>query len=48
MVAHSLARQAGEQCPDGPQYKTYGNSMATKKMRWLARRLAEHMPERAA
>lgn len=37
-----------EQCPDGPQYKTYGNSMATKKMRWLARRLAELMPERAA
>ncbi|TCR69709.1 DNA cytosine methyltransferase [Bosea sp. BK604] len=29
-----------EQCPDGPQYKTYGNSMATKKMRWLAERLA--------
>ncbi|MGY6246214.1 DNA cytosine methyltransferase [Bosea thiooxidans] len=29
-----------ELCPDGPQYKTYGNSMATKKMRWLAARLA--------
>lgn len=29
-----------EACPGGPQYKTYGNSMATKKMRWLAQRLA--------
>ncbi|MBX9876044.1 MAG: DNA cytosine methyltransferase, partial [Beijerinckiaceae bacterium] len=37
-----------EICPDGPQYKTYGNSMATKKMRWLARRLADAIADRPA
>lgn len=35
-------------CPDGPQYKTYGNSMAVKVMAWLARRLAAGMEERPA
>lgn len=33
-----------EDCPDGPQYKTYGNSMAVKVMRWLGGRLKAHMP----
>ena len=28
-----------EQCPDGPQYKTYGNSMAVNVMAWIGRRL---------
>jgi DNA (cytosine-5)-methyltransferase 1 len=28
-----------EQCPDGPQYKTFGNSMAVKVMRWLGEKL---------
>ena len=28
-----------EECPDGPQYKTYGNSMAVNVMRWLGRRI---------
>ena len=28
-----------EQCPDGPQYKGYGNSMCTKVMRWIGNRL---------
>lgn len=27
-----------EQCPDGPQYKVYGNSMAVACMRWLGER----------
>ena len=27
------------QCPDGPQYKAYGNSMAVNVMRWLGRRI---------
>jgi DNA (cytosine-5)-methyltransferase 1 len=40
--------KTASECPDGPQYKTYGNSMATKKMRWLAQRLAELMRARAA
>ena len=35
-----------ELCPDGPQYKTYGNSMAVNVMRWLGERLAAHMPQR--
>lgn len=29
-----------EQCPDGPQYKTYGNSMAVAAMAWLGLRIA--------
>lgn len=28
-----------EQCPDGPQYKTYGNSMAVEVMRWIGARI---------
>lgn len=35
-----------EACPDGPQYKTYGNSMAVNVMRWLGERLAACQPER--
>ncbi len=27
-------------CPDGPQYKAYGNSMAVAVMRWLGERIA--------
>jgi site-specific DNA-cytosine methylase len=30
--------RAEDECPDGPQYKTYGNSMAVKCMRWLGGR----------
>lgn len=37
-----------EECPDGPQYKTYGNSMATKVMRWLAERIKAEMQRRDA
>lgn len=33
-----------ELCPDGPQYKTYGNSMAVTVMRWLGERLAACQP----
>ncbi|TWG90342.1 DNA (cytosine-5)-methyltransferase 1 [Mesorhizobium sp. J18] len=28
-----------EECPDGPQYKAYGNSMSTNVMRWLGERI---------
>lgn len=28
-----------EDCPDGPQYKTYGNSMAVRVITWLALRI---------
>lgn len=35
-----------ELCPDGPQYKTYGNSMAVNVMRWLGERLKANMPIR--
>jgi DNA (cytosine-5)-methyltransferase 1 len=28
-----------EQCPDGPQYKTYGNTMSAPVMAWVAARL---------
>lgn len=29
-----------EQCPDGPQYRAYGNSMATNVMTWIGERIA--------
>lgn len=32
-----------EICPDGPQYKTYGNSMAVPVMRWIGERLAREI-----
>ena len=32
-----------ELCPDGPQYKTYGNSMAVTVMRWLGERIGHHL-----
>lgn len=28
-----------ERCPDGPQYKAYGNSMSTNVMRWIGERI---------
>jgi DNA (cytosine-5)-methyltransferase 1 len=28
-----------EECPDGPQYKGYGNSMSVGVIRWLGRRI---------
>jgi len=31
---------AAEDCPDGPQYRAYGNSMNVKVMSWLGARLA--------
>lgn len=34
-----------ELCPDGPQYKTFGNSMAVNVMRWLGERLQAKMAE---
>lgn len=36
-----------EICPDGPQYKTYGNSMAVNVMRWLAERIVANWVEAA-
>jgi DNA (cytosine-5)-methyltransferase 1 len=30
-------------CPDGPQYKTYGNSMAVNVMSWLGEQIATHI-----
>lgn len=37
-----------EECPDGPQYKTYGNSMAVPVMAWLGRRLDAGLRRRGA
>ena len=28
-----------EDCPDGPQYKAYGNSMAVNVMQWIGERI---------
>jgi DNA (cytosine-5)-methyltransferase 1 len=37
-----------EECPDGPQYKAAGNSMAVPVMRWIGERIAaadaKHFP----
>ncbi len=32
-------KRPDEECPDGPQYKAYGNSMCTKVMFWIGNRL---------
>ena len=32
-------RRSAEDCPDGPRYKSLGNSMAVNVMRWLGRRI---------
>ena len=32
-------KKAAEDCPDGPRYKTIGNSMAVAVMRWLGERI---------
>lgn len=31
--------KAAEECPDGPQYKAFGNSMAVPVMRWIGERI---------
>nr|WP_278375009.1 DNA cytosine methyltransferase [Brucella anthropi] len=31
--------KSAEECPDGPQYKGYGNSMSVGVIRWLGRRI---------
>lgn len=31
-----------EACPDGPQYKAFGNAMAVPVIRWICRRIEEH------
>lgn len=32
-----------EDCPDGPRYKTLGNSMAVPVMRWIGTRIDRHL-----
>jgi len=32
-------KKPAEECPDGPQYKAYGNSMCTKVMFWIGQRV---------
>lgn len=32
-----------EECPDGPQYKCYGNSMATPVIHWLGKQIAKQL-----
>jgi DNA (cytosine-5)-methyltransferase 1 len=33
-------KKAADQCPDGPRYKSLGNSMAVPVMRWIGERIA--------
>ena len=32
-----------EECPDGPRYKTIGNSMAVPVMKWIMGRMGEQL-----
>ncbi|HGJ7701086.1 TPA: DNA cytosine methyltransferase, partial [Pseudomonas aeruginosa] len=32
-----------EECPDGPRYKSIGNSKAVPVVRWIGRRLKAHL-----
>ena len=34
-----------EECPDGPQYKGYGNSMCVAVMQWIGARIAKKLEE---
>jgi DNA (cytosine-5)-methyltransferase 1 len=34
-------KKAAEDCPDGPQYKAFGNSMAVSVIAWIGRRIQE-------
>lgn len=39
--------KSAEQCPDGPQYHAYGNSMAVPVVRWIGERI-QHISDRAS
>ncbi|HCM9656678.1 TPA: phage N-6-adenine-methyltransferase [Enterobacter hormaechei subsp. hoffmannii] len=44
---HTLINWRGrdaDECPDGPRYKTIGNSMAVPVMRWIGERIAAALP----
>lgn len=48
---HTLIPWRGKpaaECPDGPRYKTSGNSMPVPVMRWIGSRIARQMTEVAA
>lgn len=34
--------KSADECPDGPQYKAYGNSWATPVARWIGERIQSH------
>ena len=36
-------KKPADQCPDGPRYKSLGNSMAVPVMRWIGQRIALNM-----
>ena len=36
-------KKPASECPDGPRYKALGNSMAVPCMRWIGRRIAQHL-----
>ena len=37
--------KSAEECPDGPQYKAYGNSMCVAVMQWIGERIAKKLEE---
>lgn len=36
-------KKPADQCPDGPRYKALGNSWAVPVVRWIGRRIVEHI-----
>ena len=36
-------KKPASECPDGPRYKALGNSWAVPVVRWIGRRIAEHL-----
>ncbi len=36
-------KKSADQCPDGPRYKALGNSWAVPVVRWIGRRIVEHI-----
>jgi DNA (cytosine-5)-methyltransferase 1 len=35
--------KSADQCPDGPRYKALGNSWAVPVVRWIGRRVDDHL-----
>lgn len=47
LYACDVSKEAADECPDGPRYKSIGNSKAVPVVRWIGRRIQQQL-ERTA